>query len=391
MESNWPDRLVDGALRQAGEMGKLAARHLPGSIDYLEKLFKSHKVRWDSPAVREAVMGSVGQPAETVDCTMQAIVQDGYGSADVLRVARVARPQIGEHEVLLRVRAAGLDRGAWHLMTGRPYVMRLGTGLRRPKNPVLGREVAGTVVEVGSALTRFAVGDGVFGIGRGTFAEYAAARENKLARKPANITFEQAAVVSVSALTALQALTDVGHVQPAQHVLVIGASGGVGSYAVQLAKALGAEVTGVCSTAKVDLVRSLGADHVIDYTRHDFATTGHRYDLIVDIAGNPSPTRLRRALTPKGTAVIVGGEEGGNLTGGMDRQLRALTLSLFVGQRLTGVLCKERSADLERLAELIEAGKVAPSIDRTYPLAQVPDAMRHLVAGEIRGKVAITV
>ncbi len=336
-------------------------------------------------------MGSVSEPVETVNRTMQAIVQDEYGSADVLRMADVARPQIGHHEVLLRVHAAGLDRGAWHLMTGRPYAMRLGTGLRHPKNPVLGREVAGTVVAVGPAVTRFAAGDEVFGIGRGTFAEYAAARADKLARKPANTTFEQAAVLSVSALTALQALTDVGHVQPAQHVLVIGASGGVGSYAVQLAKAFGAEVTGVCSTAKLDLVRSLGADHVIDYTRHDFAATGERYDLILDIAGNPSPTRLRRALSPTGTAVIVGGEEGGSLTGGMDRQMRAMTLSLFVGQRLTGVLCKERSADLERLTELVEAGKVTPSIDRTYPLAQVPDAMRHLAAGETRGKVAITV
>jgi NADPH:quinone reductase-like Zn-dependent oxidoreductase len=322
---------------------------------------------------------------------MQAIMQDEYGSADVLRFARTARPEIADNEVLLRVHAAGLDRGAWHFMTGRPYLMRLAVGLSSPKNPVLGREVAGTVVTVGSAVTRFSAGDEVFGIGRGAFAEYAAAREDKLARKPASITFEQAAVVAVSALTALQALTDVGHVQQGQKVLVIGASGGVGSYAVQIAKAFGAEVTGVCSTAKLDLVRSLGADHVIDYTRDDFAAGGHRYDLIIDIAGNPSPTRLRRALTPTGTAVIVGGEEGGSLTGGVDRQLRALTLSLFVGQRLTSVLCKELSADLERLTELIEAGKVTPSIDRTYPLAQVADAMRHLDTGKARGKVAITV
>jgi NADPH:quinone reductase-like Zn-dependent oxidoreductase len=322
---------------------------------------------------------------------MQAIMQDEYGSADVLRFARTARPEIADNEVLLRVHAAGLDRGAWHFMTGRPYLMRLAVGLSSPKNPVLGREVAGTVVTVGSAVTRFSAGDEVFGIGRGAFAEYAAARGDKLARKPASITFEQAAVVAVSALTALQALTDVGHVQQGQKVLVIGASGGVGSYAVQIAKAFGAEVTGVCSTAKLDLVRSLGADHVIDYTRDDFAAGGHRYDLIIDIAGNPSPTRLRRALTPTGTAVIVGGEEGGSLTGGVDRQLRALTLSLFVGQRLTSVLCKELSADLERLTELIEAGKVTPSIDRTYPLAQVADAMRHLDTGKARGKVAITV
>jgi NADPH:quinone reductase-like Zn-dependent oxidoreductase len=231
----------------------------------------------------------------------------------------------------------------------------------------------------------------VFGIGSGAFAEYAAARQDKLARKPANTTFEQAAVVSVSALTALQALTDVGQIQQGQHALITGASGGVGSYAVQLAKAFGAQVTGVCSTAKLDLVRSLGADHVVDYTREDFTAGEHRYDLILDIAGNPSPTRLRRALTPTGTAVIVGGEEGGSLTGGLDRQLRAMALSLFVGQRLTTALCKERSVDLERLVELIEAGKVTPSIDRTYPLAQAPDAMRHLDAGKARGKVVITV
>jgi NADPH:quinone reductase-like Zn-dependent oxidoreductase len=336
-------------------------------------------------------MNSVGQPAETAERTMQAIVQDGYGAADVLRVTRTARPEITDNEVLLRVHAAGLDRGAWHFMTGRPLAMRLAVGLRRPKQPVLGREVAGTVVAVGSGVTRFRVGDEVFGIGRGTFAEYAAAREDKLARKPVNITFEQAAVVTVSALTALQALTDVGHLKPGQKVLIIGASGGVGSYAVQLAKSFGAEVTGVCSTAKLDLVRSLGAEHVVDYTRDDFADGTHRYDLILDIAGNPSPTRLRRALTPKGTAVIVGGEAGGSLTGGLDRQVRAKALSLFVGQRLTGMLCKERAVDLERLGELIEAGQVTPSIGRTFPLAQAADAMRLLDDGKARGKIAITV
>jgi NADPH:quinone reductase-like Zn-dependent oxidoreductase len=340
---------------------------------------------------QHAAIGGGANGPPTAESTMQAIVQDTYGSADVLRLARIARPEIADNEVLLRVHAAGLDRGAWHLMTGTPYLLRLGFGVRVPKNPVLGREVAGTVVAVGSAVTRFATGDEAFGIGRGAFAEYAAAREDKLARKPANTTFEQAAVVSVSALTALQALTDVGRVEQGQKVLVIGASGGVGSYAVQLAKAFGAEVTGVCSTAKLDLVRSLGADHVIDYTRDDFADGAHRYDLILDIAGNPALSRLRRALTPTGTAVITGGEEGGSWTGGIDRQLRALTLSRFVGQRLTSVLCKERSADLERLTDLIEAGKVTPSIDRTYSLDRVPDAMRHLVAGRARGKVAITV
>ena len=323
--------------------------------------------------------------------TMQAIVQGGYGSADVLHLARITPPEIAAGEVLLRVHAAGLDRGTWHLMTGTPYLLRLGFGLRKPRNPVRGREVAGTVVAVGSAVTRFSVNDEVFGIGRGAFAEYAAAREDKLARKPANATFEQAAVVPVSALTALQALTDIGRVGQGQKVLIIGASGGVGSFAVQLAKAFGAEVTGVCSTAKLDLVRSLGADHVIDYATGDFADGVHHYDLILDIAGNPALSRLRRALAPAGTAVLVGGEEGGSLTGGMNRQLRAVALSRFTGQRLTSCLCKERFADLERLTGLIEAGQLTPCVDRAYPLDQVPEAMRYLAAGKARGKIAITI
>lgn len=323
--------------------------------------------------------------------TMQAIVQDRYGSADVLRLARIARPEPADREVLLRVHAAGLDRGAWHMTTGRPYAIRLGTGLRSPRNPVPGREVAGTVTAVGSAVTGLSAGDEVFGIARGSFAEYAVARADKLARKPANATFEQAATVPVSALTALQALRDAGRVEPGQHVLIIGASGGVGSFAVQLAKALGARVTGVCGTAKLDLVRSLGADEVVDHTRQDWSDGAHRYDLILDLAGNPAPTRLRRALTPTGTAVIVGGEDGGALTGGMDRQLRALALSMVVRQRFTGMLCKENATDLQRLADLVEAGDVTPCVDRTYPLAQVPEAMRRLDAGEARGKIAITV
>jgi NADPH:quinone reductase-like Zn-dependent oxidoreductase len=326
-----------------------------------------------------------------LESTMQAIVQDTYGSADVLRLGRITRPEIADNEVLVRVHAAGLDRGTWHLMRGLPYPIRPVSGIRRPKNPVPGLDVAGTVVAVGSAVTRFSAGDEVFGISRGSFAEYAAAREDKLARKPANLAFEQAAVVPVSALTALQGVRDVGRVEQAQKVLITGASGGVGTYAVQLAKAFGAEVTGVCSTAKLDLVRSLGADHVIDYTRDDWADGAHRFDLILDIAGNPALSRLRRALTPRGTAVIVGGEQGGNWTGGLGRQLRALALSPFIRQRLTMFISKERASDLERLTELIEAGKVTPSIDRTYPLDQVPEAMRHLEAGKVRGKVAITI
>lgn len=324
--------------------------------------------------------------------TMRAIVQDRYGSTDVFVLAQVARPEIADNEVLVHVEAAGLDRGTWHMMAGRPYLLRLlGFGFRRPKNRVPGLDVAGTVIAVGSSVTRFSPGDEVFGISRGSFAEYAAVLEDKLARKPANLTFEQAAVVPISAGTALQALTDVGGVEQGQQVLIIGASGGVGSYAVQLAKAFGAEVTGVCSTAKLDLVRSLGADHVVDYTRQDFAGGTSRYDLVLDIGGNSSLSRLRSALTPTGTLVIVGGEEGGKWTGGFGRSLRAPLLSPFVRQRLTMLASKERAGDLERLSPLIEAGKVVPSIDRTYPLDRVAEAMRHLEAGDVRGKVAITV
>jgi NADPH:quinone reductase-like Zn-dependent oxidoreductase len=324
--------------------------------------------------------------------TQRAIVQDAYGTVDVLRLDTIAIPEIAaDDDVLVRVSAAGLDRGTWHLMTGRPYLMRvLGFGFRKPKNPAAGIDVAGTVVAVGTAVTRFAVGDEVYGIGRGTFAEYTVAGQDKLARKPVNLSFVQAAVVPVSAMTALQALFDVGGLVQGRHVLIIGASGGVGSYAVQLAKAAGAEVTGVCSTAKVDLVRSLGADHVLDYTRDDFADSPPRYDLIVDIGGNAPLSRLRSALAPIGTLVIVGGENGGNLTG-MSRQLQALVVSLFVRQRLTLCASKERGSDLERLTALLEAGSVTPCIDRVYPLEDVPDAMRHLEAGTVRGKVAISI
>jgi NADPH:quinone reductase-like Zn-dependent oxidoreductase len=338
----------------------------------------------------DVAAGDVGGEVPA-DGAMQAIVQDGYGDVEVLRSARIAVPKIAAGEVLLRVHAAGLDRGTWHVMAGQPLALRLAFGLRAPRNPVLGRDVAGTVVAVGASVTRFAVGDEVYGIAKGSFAEYAAAPEGKLAAKPSGLSFEQAAVVPVSAMTALQALTDVGRVERGQQVLVVGASGGVGSYAVQIAKALGAQVTGVCSSAKLELVRSLGADHVIDYATDDFAAADARYDLVLDIAGNPSLSRLRRVLNPHGTAVIVGGESGDRFTGGMGRQLRARVLSLFVGQRLTGLLAKERARDLERLTELVGEGGVTPSIDRTYPLAEAPQAMRHLVAGQVRGKVAIRV
>lgn len=323
--------------------------------------------------------------------TMRAIVQDIYGSAEVLRPDRAAMPAIKAKEVLVQVRAAGVDRGVWHMMTGTPYLGRLAFGIRRPGNPVPGSDLAGTVVAAGPGVTRFSVGDEVYGSGRGSFAEYAVAREDKLAIKPAGLSFAQAAAVPVSASTALQGLRDAGRIRKDQRVLVTGASGGVGSYAVQLAKALGAEVTGVSSTGKTDFVRSLGADHVIDYTRQDFADGPGRYDLILDVAGNPSIARLRRALTAKGTAVITGGEEGGKLTGGIGRQLRALALSPFVPQRLTMFLGLTRSADLEQLTELIEAGKVSPVLDRTFPLNEATAAIRYLEAGKVRGKVVITV
>jgi len=322
---------------------------------------------------------------------MQAIVQDSYGSAEVLHLTKIHQPQIAAHELLLRVHAAGLDRGVWHLMTGRPYLIRLVSGLRKPKNPVPGSDVAGTVLAVGSAVTRFSIGDEVFGVGRGTFAEYTVAQEDQLARKPANLSFEQAAVVPVSACTALQALRAAGRIEPGQKVLITGASGGVGSYAVQLAKAFGAEVTGVSRTEKLDLVRSLGADHVIDHTRDDFADGVHRYDVIIDIAGNPTLSRLRRALTRTGTAVITGGETDGRFAGGNDRQMRALILSSFISQRLTTFVGKQPASDLEQLRELIESGQVTPSIGQSYPLAQAPEAMRHLDAGAARGKIVITI
>jgi NADPH:quinone reductase-like Zn-dependent oxidoreductase len=323
--------------------------------------------------------------------TMRAITRTDYGSADVLALTQVARPTPAENQVLVRVHAAGLDRGAWHMMTGRPYLGRLAFGLRRPRNPVLGTEVAGTVEAVGSAVSRFAVGDEVYGFASGSFAEYAAAHEDRLAAKPSNLTFEQAAAVPVSGATALHALVDVGRVQTGQSVLVTGASGGVGSYAVQIARALGAEVTGVASTGKLDLVQSLGAEHVVDYTHEDFADGSRHYDLVLDIAGNPTLSRLRRALTRTGTGVIVGGEEGGSFSGGMNRQLRAVAMSPLLRQRLAMFITKQRSSDLERLTELIEADHVTPSVDRTYPLHEAREAMRHLDAGDVRGKVVIGV
>ena len=321
---------------------------------------------------------------------MKAIVQDRYGSPDVLELREIDRPAVGDRDVLVRVHAAGVDPGVWHLMTGLPYLIRM-MGLHKPPTPVRGSDLAGRVEAVGQDVKRFQPGDEVFGAGNGSFAEYACAREDKLVAKPASLTFEQAAAIPVSALTALQALRDKGEVKPGQKVLILGAAGGVGTYAVQIGKALGAEVTGVCSTTKTDLVRSIGADHAIDYTREDFADGRQRYDVILDTAGLRSLSHLRRALTPEGTLVLVGGEGGGRWLGGLDRHLRALLLSPFVRQKLRPMLAVGRKEDLQFLKELVEAGKLTPVLDRVYPLSEAPEAIRYLARGHARGKVVIAV
>jgi NADPH:quinone reductase-like Zn-dependent oxidoreductase len=326
---------------------------------------------------------------------MKAIVQDAYGPPDVLHLGDVDKPVVGDDDVLVLVHAAGVDPGVWHLTAGLPYLVRLmGLGLRTPKARVPGNDVAGRVEAVGKSVRQFRPGDEVYGrkpIGDGSFAEYVSVPANRLAPKPANLTFEQAAAVPVSGVTALQGLRDKGRVLPGQKVLVIGAGGGVGTFAVQLAKAFGAEVTGVCSTAKVDLVGSIGADHVIDRTREDFADGARRFDLILDTAGRRSLSDLRRALTLRGTLVIVGGEGGDRWQGGFDRQmLRAPLISLFVGQTLQALNANVQTKDLDVLRRLIEAGKVMPVIDRTYPLAEAPEAIRYMHEGRARGKVVVT-
>ena len=323
---------------------------------------------------------------------MLAITQDRYGGPEVLELRDIATPVPKDNEVLVRVRAAGLDRGVWHVMTGLPYLIRfIGFGVRRPKVRVRGMDLAGRVEAVGEQVTRFRPGDAVFGWADGSYAEYASVPEDHLAPMPASIGFEQAAVVPISGFAALQAVRDEGEVQPGQKVLVIGAAGGVGSFAVQLAKAFGAEVTGVAGTAQLDLVRSIGADDVIDYTREDVTDGTRHWDVILDTAGHRSLSRLRRALSRRGTLVIVGSEGRGLWLGGVDRQRRALRLSRFVSQRLRALSSKPRHDDLQVLEELIRAGRLRPLVDRTYPLAEVPEAIRQMEAGHTRGKLVITV
>ncbi len=319
---------------------------------------------------------------------MRAITQHRYGGTDTLTLGDLPTPSPGPREVLVRVRAAGVDRGTWHLMAGRPYAVRLAFGLRRPKHPVVGRDVAGVVDQVGADVTAFAIGDEVIGTADGSYADFAVIPESRLARKSAAISFEEAAVLPISGGTALQAVR-LARVEAGDRVLVIGASGGVGSYAVQVAVALGAEVTGVASGAKADLVRSLGATHVVDHTREEIDQSGTRYDVIIDLAGLRPLSLLRRCLEPDGTLVIAGGEGGDRWLGGTHRQLLALALSLFVSQRLTALMSKETAADFAELSAMVDRGTLRPVLERTYALDEAAKAIDHLAEGHVRGKVAV--
>ncbi|MCL1601636.1 MAG: NAD(P)-dependent alcohol dehydrogenase [Actinomycetia bacterium] len=324
--------------------------------------------------------------------TMKAIVQDKYGAPhDVLTLEEVEKPSIGDEDVLVQVRAAGVHIGDWLVGSGLPHMIRLGYGLTKPKNRTPGMEFSGQVEAVGENVAQFKPGDEVFGYSNaGAFAEYVSVSHDALALKPSNATFEQAAALPISGFTAIQALRDVGKVQQGQKVLVIGASGGVGTYAVQIAKAFGGEVTGVCSTRNVDMVRSIGADHVVDYTQQDIAGSGERYDLILDTAGNRPVSELRSVLTPTGTLVIVGGS-GGPWLMGTGRSLRALAISPFTGQKLTMFLSRTSKEDLVALAELVDSEDVAPVIDATYPLSETAEALSHVGERHTRGKTVITV
>jgi NADPH:quinone reductase-like Zn-dependent oxidoreductase len=321
---------------------------------------------------------------------MKAIVYRNYGSPDVLTYEEIETPTAGDDEVLIRVRAASANPLDWHFMRGTPYFLRIMTGPRRPKITQLGVDVAGQVEAVGRNVTRFKPGDQVFGACRGAFAEYACASESALATKPQNVTFEQAASVNVAALTALQALRDKGQIQPRQKILINGASGGVGTFAVQIAKTFGADVTGVCSTRNVDMVRSIGADRVIDYNQEDFTKSGQRYDLILDCIGNHSLSACRGVLNPSGICVMVGGSSDRWGIGFLASLIKPLVVSRFVGQKFVMFIAKSSQDDLTIMGELMEAGKVTPVIDRRYRLSEVPEAIRYLEEGHARGKVVIT-
>lgn len=326
--------------------------------------------------------------------TMRAVIQTRYGTspADVLSVELVPTPVAGDDEVIVEIRASSVDRGTWHLMSGLPYPIRLGAGLVRPKALNPGRSLAGTVASVGRNVTKYHPGDTVYGFATAAFAQFACANVKKLAPKPTSVTFEQAAAAPVSGMTALKAVRDKAEVKAGERVLVIGASGGVGSFAVQIAASLGATVTAVCSGAKADFVRSLGATHVIDYTSEIFASDPTRYDAIIEVAGNSSLSDLRRSLTPRGRLVMVGGESDARWiwpTAG--RQLRCALMTPFVRQRLTSLMALENAKDLDDLRELIDTGAVTPAVDEVMTLDETPLAMRRLIEGHARGKVVIRV
>jgi NADPH:quinone reductase-like Zn-dependent oxidoreductase len=323
---------------------------------------------------------------------MKAIVYHDYGSPDVLRYEDIEQPTAGDSEVLIQVRAASVNPLDWHFMRGTPYLVRIPAGLRKPKDTRLGVDVAGHVEAVGRTVTQFKPGDDVFGTCRGAFAEYASSPESALTIKPPDTTFEQAASVPVAALTALQGLRDGGHIQPGQKVLINGAAGGVGTFAVQIARSFGADVTGVCSTRNVEIVRSIGAQQVIDYTREDFTTGTERYDLILDCVGNHSFSARRRVLNPKGTCVMVGGPNRGRWLGPFGGLLKALALSRFVSQKFVIILARPgKEGDLAIVRELMETGKITPVIDKRYGLREVPEAIAYLEEGHARGKVVIVV
>lgn len=336
--------------------------------------------------------GSPGAEVETAEATtMMAIVQRAYGSAEVLAYERVAKPLVGDDEVLVQVHASSINHADWVYTSGRPLIARLAFGLGKPKATVRGKDVAGQVVALGRTVTQFQVGDEVYAeVEAGAFAEYVSVPVKLLARKPANLTFEQAATVPLSARTALQGLRDGGKIQPGQKVLINGASGGVGTFAVQIAKAIGAEVTAVCSTRNVDMVKALGADRVIDYTQKSFTDSGRHYDVIFDLIGNHSLTKLRRSLTQAGTLVISSGT-GGRVFGPMGRIIAALTRSPFVSQTLGVFPAVVGTEALDQLRELIETGKITPALDKVYPLSETPEAIRHFVEEHARGKIVVSI
>ncbi len=339
--------------------------------------------------------GARQEPIETGEPHMKAVVYTNYGSPDVLEIRDIKKPVPNDDQVLIKVRAASINPLDWHFMEGTPYIMRaIGVGLRKPKDPRLGVDYAGTVEAVGKNVTQFKPGDEVLGGKSGAFAEYVCARADRaIVLKPANITFEQAASVPIAAITALQGLRDKGKIQPGQKVLINGASGGVGTFAVQIAKSFGADVTGVCSTRNLDMVRSLGADHVIDYTKEDFTKSGQRYDLILDNVGTQPLSGFRRALQPKGICVMIGGggPNDGGLIGPLGRPVKALLLSPFISQKMGMLVAELNKKDLTILGDLMQSGKVTPVIDRTYPLSKIAEAIRYLEQGHARGKVVITV